>query len=194
MRTVTPAQFALQMRALPATVEKSTRSAVEKSALQLTSHARLNIAAATGGDSRLSHVGKRGGAKVGARYKLNRSTSNPSALIFAEGPLQIIERDTKAHGEIPRSVGRLQRRSDGVLDRSRSARHDAKQRLYSALFGSGGFSGATPLSTPYGPRFKVAHPGTKGKHPFGRAVTAETPHIPTTFQRELQAGLARVFR
>ena len=47
------------------------------------------------GDGRLSGVGKKG-AKVGARYDVKGST-NPTALITATGPMQLIERDTKAH-------------------------------------------------------------------------------------------------
>lgn len=195
MRTVSPAEFAQQIVELGASVQQSTEDAVEAAALQLTLEARKNITAATGGDSRLSGVGKRGNAKVGARYTIRRDNpENPTAIVSAEGPLQIVERDTKPHGEIPRSVGRLTARPDGVVDRSRAARHDAKQRLYEALFGvSGGFAGATPLSTPYGPRFRVSHPGTKGKHPFERAVDSQSPLLPSVFQNEIHRAVLKVF-
>lgn len=182
----TPAQFAAKMRELPTQVERATESAVSKAALRMTLAARASIAAASGGDSRLSGVGK-SGAKVGARYKIKRSQHNPSALVSAEGPLQLIERDTKAHGELPKGVGKAQ-------GRTKAARYAAKQNLYDALFGSGGFAGTTPLSTPYGPRYRVQHPGTRGKHPFERAIDHTSPSTPEVFQREIHEAMARIFR
>lgn len=197
MRTVTPAQFAQQMLAMPAAIEDATREGVSDAALELTTVARKNIAAATGGDSRLSGVKSRSGlaAKVGARYKLNDNPTNPSALISAEGPLQLVERDTKPHGEIAGDVGRLRADSRGVVSRSRVARHAAKQELYDALFGSEGahpFAGTTPLATPYGPRYRVQHPGTRGKHPFARAVESVAPYTGAIFAKSLHGALLKV--
>jgi len=185
MRTVTPQQFTRQMRSMPSEIEKANQRGVAKAAQHLTTVARRNIAVASGGDSRLSHIGKRG-ARVGARYRVRNQGTTSTALVSAEGPLQIIERDTKSHGELPKGVGRAK-------GRSKAARHEAKQALYDALFGTGGFSGVKPLSTPYGPRYRVQHPGTKGKHPFGRAVDSVLPHTPPIFQREIRESLRKVF-
>ena len=81
---------------------------VKRAALHTTRVVRAEIAAATGGDSRLSGVGKRG-AKVGARFDLMTATRNPTAIIKATGPLQLVERDTRAH-TIPRQRRRSRRR------------------------------------------------------------------------------------
>lgn len=182
----TPAQFTAKMRKATLEIQGAGKAGVTNVAKTLTHRARQNIAVASGGDSRLSGVGKTG-ARVGAKYSV-RGGDSPTGLVTAIGPLQLIERDTQEHGELPRSVGRIQGR------RTKEARYAAKQRLYNALFGSGGFSGATPLSTPYGPRYRVQHPGTRGKHPFERAVDATVPDAPRIFQRELEAALRRAFR
>jgi hypothetical protein len=161
----TPAQFTAKMRRATDEIANAGKSGVEQVSLELTKRARRNIAGASGGDSRLSGVGARG-AKVGARYKVRGTTENPSALVSAEGPLHLIERDTKAHTETPRRLNPSSRRR----------------------------SGPNALSTPYGPRRSVTHPGTKGQHPFERAVDATAPDALRIFQRELGQALRRAFR
>lgn len=42
-------------------------------------------------------------------------------------------------------------------------------------------------------RRSVEHPGTKGKHPFERAVRASIPLVPLVYGREQTKALARVF-
>ena len=64
------------------------------------------VAASSGGDLRLSGVGRRG-AKVGVRYDI-KGTTNPTALVRATGPLHFRESDTKAG---PRPHKRRRRRS-----------------------------------------------------------------------------------
>lgn len=156
----TPAQFTAKMHRATDEISNASRKGVEQVSLDLTRKARRNIAGASGGDSRLSGVGKRG-TKVGARYTLKGET----ALVRAEGPLQLIERDTKAHSIVPRSVSRTRRTA-----------------------------GPKALSTPYGPRYSVDHPGTRGQHPFEKAVDATAPDALRIFQRELEQALRRAFR
>ena len=185
----TPAQFYTSMKALPLEIEKATGRGVAKAALELTAAARRNIAVASGGDSRLSGVGPRG-ARVGARYKVTERGfgGDYSALVTADGPVQLIERDTDPHDEFSRSVSRAK-------GRSRLARSEAAARFYNALFGGdSAFAGTSPMSTPYGPRYRVNHPGTKGKHPFKRAVAEVAPHAPRIFQEQVHDALHRVFR
>lgn len=159
-----PAEFTRRMSRLGSELQGATKDAVGKAALDLTQSARRNITVASGGDSRLSHVGKRG-AKVGARYDV-KGTQNPTALVRALGPLQIIERDTQAH--------------DIVAGRTRTGRVRR--------------GGAKALNTPHGPRASVHHPGTRGKHPFGKAVDAYLPTAGLVFQREISAAMRRLFR
>ena len=103
----TPAQFARSVRRLPGELEQAAERGVAKSALTVTRSIRSELQRVTGGDSRMSGVGKRG-RKVGARYRV-RGGSEPSALITAEGPVHLLERDTKAH-TIPRERRRGRRR------------------------------------------------------------------------------------
>lgn len=159
----TPAQFTAKMRRATDEIVNAGKSGVEQVSLDLTRKARRNIAAESGGDSRLSGVGK-SGAKVGAKYTV-RGGENVTGLVTATGPLQLIERDTKPHVEIPKRASSSRRRS-----------------------------GPTVLSTPYGPRRSVQHPGTKGSHPFERAVNATIPDALHIFQRELGEALRRAFR
>lgn len=110
------------------------------------------------------------GTTVGVEVK---ALPGNRAIIFAQGPLHLENNPTKPHTELPKSVGR----SLGSR-RDKASRHDAKQRLYSALFGGeGGFAGATPLRTPYGPRYRVTHPGTKGKRTWQHGVDLALPLI-----------------
>ena len=66
---------------------------------------------ATGGDGRLSGVGRRG-AKLGVRYDV-KDGAKPTAVVKATGPWQLIERDTKSAGVI-RPKGRRRRGSGGA--------------------------------------------------------------------------------
>jgi hypothetical protein len=45
-----------------------------------------------------------------------------------------------------------------------------------------------------GYRRSVQHPGTKGKHPFERAVNQYGPQVPKVFQAEVHSAMARTFR
>lgn len=55
----------------------------------------------------LRGVGKKG-RKIGVRYQVTHGEAGSSALVFATGPFQLIERDTKAH-RIPRERGKKKR-------------------------------------------------------------------------------------
>lgn len=106
MPTLDLAGFAQQMAAMPDELLTMRRLGVNRSALAVTTAIRASIAGGTGGDSRLSGVG-RGGARVGARYDV-KGAANPTALIRATGPLHLVEYPTRAH-EIPRRGGRRRR-------------------------------------------------------------------------------------
>lgn len=110
------------------------------------------------------------GATVGVKV---RALPGDRAIITAEGPLHLENNPTKPHTELPRSVGR-----NTTGHNNKANRYAAKARLYNALFsGEGGFAGATPLRTPYGPRYRVQHPGTKGKKTWQHGVDLALPLI-----------------
>ena len=100
---------------------KAQRRGVSKAALHVTKRARANTRTATGGDMRLSGVGRRG-ARLGVRYDV-KGRINPSALIRVTGPYHLAEHDTSAH-DIPRANRRrkkILKFPDGGY--ARTARH-----------------------------------------------------------------------
>lgn len=105
---------------------------------------------------RLRNVG-RSGSRVGVRYTL---FDGNRAIVQATGPLQIIERDTKAH-TIPRTAGtRRLRTAAGRLSRKRESTGSVLSGRKVLVING------TPVMGP------VNHPGTRGKHPFERGVAA----------------------
>lgn len=161
----------------------ASRKSVEAAALFATNAARTSIRGGSGGDSALSNVGRRGGARVGARYDM-KGTTNPTALIYATGPLHLLDNPTRAHLITARGYR---------LSRAKSKR----DQVYNAIFG-GEFSGsigsarrATPMRTPYGPRYYARHPGTRGKRTFFRGINAAEPFLPRIFQSEMKQQMRR---
>ena len=161
---------------LPDAMSKATAGA----ALEVTNTVRDAIREDSGGDNVLSGMG----ARVGARYDVI-GRQNPVALIRATGPLQILESDTKPHGILPKGIG-------SGHGRTKAGRRASKQALYDALFG-GTYSGISPMNTPYGYKYRVNHPGTKGKRTWSRAIEQATPRVPAEYQRALQKALRRFF-
>lgn len=150
---------------------------VNKAALVATTAARASIQAGSGGDNILSNVGR--GAKVGARYDV-KGVQNPSALVRATGPLHLLDWPTSPH-QITSKVKK---------GRSRASRG----AFYNALFGGeGGFANVKPMRTPYGPRYRVSHPGTRGKRTFERGIDAARPLIGPTFKTEMTRVMGRYF-
>lgn len=80
-------------------LKRAPRVAVTRAAQAMTTEVRQHIAGATGGDSRLSGVGRKG-AKVGAGYKV---LSANKAIIQARGPLHLVERTNKDHAVVPKA-------------------------------------------------------------------------------------------
>jgi hypothetical protein len=156
---------------------QADRKGVEQSALLVTKAARSSIRAGSGGDSILSNVGR--GARVGARYDIE-GAANPTALVRATGPLHLLDNPTRAHQITPKVK----------KGRSRASR----AAFYNAIFGGeGGFGGTRPMRTPYGPRYRVNHPGTRGKRTFFRAVDAAKPFVKVAFIDGQRKSLRRYF-
>lgn len=190
MANSTAAALNRRMHRFAADIEGVTKRATDQSALALT----LSVAGFLGGRSiRLRGVGS-SGAKVGVRYDI-KGAANPTALVFMFGPAQLIERDTKAHEIIGRSVGKLKKGSTKGFTRiaRAGARHGAKQDLYNALFGGTG-GGRMDLGGSDGWRTgPFHHPGTSGKHPWKKGLEAARPVIPRIYDRELTAAGRRIF-
>jgi hypothetical protein len=180
----TCAQFAARIDKLVRGLEgPMPRAAVEKGALEA-KKALLKTLTRAVPSRRLRNVG---GARLNVRYDV-KGERNPTALVQAIGPWQIVEEDIKPHTILPHSVGRAK-------GRSKVARRQAKQDLYNALFGGvGGFAGQRPLKTPYGPRFRVNHPGTRGKHPWRDGVAAAQRSVPKVMAAQVVADVESVLR
>jgi hypothetical protein len=73
---------------LPLALVKESSLIVKTSVLAFTSPA-------SGGDLKLSGVGKKG-AKVGVRYNVAGVGSDAKSLVFVTGPFHLLERDTKS--------------------------------------------------------------------------------------------------
>jgi hypothetical protein len=88
---------------LPKELRYAEGRAVKRTALTVTRGIRVEITRASGGDNRLSGVG-RAGARVGAGYRVYADGS--FAVIRARGPMQLLEHDTNPHEIKPRRRGK----------------------------------------------------------------------------------------
>ena len=139
-------------------------SATRAVTMDLTREVRKSIKAAAP-SGKLKGKRKRP-APIGAAYKV--SAARGTGYVYARGPLQLIENDTKAHIE-PRAV----------KDKARQARTAKQRRTATGKFVKKGTKGGIlvpvrekkVLYIPgIGWRRDVHHPGTKGKHPWRNAV------------------------
>lgn len=176
-RTQSFGQFAVKLDAYAKAGQPAADLAgVKDAALLLTNAARASIRAGSGGDMAMSNVGRRGGARVGARFDI-QGDNNPTALIKATGPLHLLDNPTAPHQ---------------IMSKVKKGRSQASRAaFYNAIFGGGsGFGNAKPLRTPYGPRYSVQHPGTRGKRTFFRGIDAAKPFA----KQEFIAGQRRMLR
>jgi hypothetical protein len=170
--------LAASLSRAPSAIREGQRRGVQKSALKVTTEIRDATRRDTGGDSRLSGVGK-SGARLNARYKLYGG-DNPTAYITATGPYHLLERDASAHFIIPRGW-RVSRRYTNAVRKGKLPADGKVVYL----------GGAKALK--FGGRFSMTaeHPGTRGKHTFERAWKRAAPETPKIFQREVMASLKR---
>lgn len=48
--------------------------------------------------------------------------------------------------------------------------------------------------TPYGPRRRIVHPGTRGKHPWRKGVEKARPLVPKVFKAGFYEPIEKIFR
>ena len=137
----------------------------------------------SGGDLKLSGVGRRrgrpGGAKVGVNYKLTKGNGSPSALVSATGPLPLIANKTKAHaiGSAFKPGRASQSGLIGLgLGRSASASGGRKAVLHIPGVGF---------------RRSARHPGTKGKDTWNRGRKKAEPVIRKQMSRRTTAAIKK---
>ena len=125
-----------------------------------------------GAPGRLRGVGKHG-ATLNVRYTVSTSGDSPAALVFATGPWQLIERDTRPH-QIPR------------------------QRSYATFEGVYGHAvvpggSEAPPHGKRGVRTRVGHPGTKGKAPWRKGVERAITPITRVFRNSGERVIGAIF-
>lgn len=164
-------------------------SAVVKEGSQATKDAVLKRAPRT-----LSNVGwkkaKPGqpgsarGAKLGVRYNFGNFDGNPKSLVFATGPFQLIERNTKPHA-IPAFVGQKSKQT--------GKQRGKKGRMYGPAFG-GVRQGGAPIHIPgVGWRTIAFHPGTKGKFPWAKGVKDAEAQVAALLEKRSALAIRRIF-
>lgn len=147
----------------------------------------------SGGDMRLSGVGARkgrsGGAAVGARFKVERRGTNPSGVITATGPLQLINNNTSGH--VVRSAylyGRRGAARKGFVGPTLPGQFSARR---------GGFVGPVQsnravLNIPsVGFRASARHPGTRGKKTWQRGAKAARPRVSETMAKRTRTVVGK---
>lgn len=86
---------------LPKELAGAQQRSVQQIALTTVRAMRVEVKRVTGGDGRLSGVGRRG-ARVGARYQLLSKAQTPTAVVRATGPAHLLEHPTRPHDITPR--------------------------------------------------------------------------------------------
>jgi hypothetical protein len=172
--------LAASLSRAPEALRRGQYNGIKVAALHVTTEIRDATRRATGGDSRLSGVGK-SGAKLGAKYKIY-GWSNPTAYITATGPYHLLERDTSPHRIIPRGR-RVSKRWENAVRKGRLPADSKKIFLggKKAL----AFNGRLYSS--------VQHPGSAGKHTFERTWKRVAPDTPKIFEREVEAELRKAW-
>lgn len=179
-------KFAAHIRSIGQTIAESQRNAVNEAALILKRSIEHETAVATKGSmgfSRMDTKVNRNGSISMSRSNWNSrlrvgydivGERNPTALLVARGPWGLIEYGSVAHEIIPR-LDTISRRGP-ALARQRKL---TQRRLDVAFGATGVFAGVAPLSPSVSstgePRYRVNHPGTKGKKPFHRGIQRATP-------------------
>ena len=184
MASYTPFSFAEHMgQPVEYYLGKITRESVNRGALRMKTAAQTNLLAAVP-SGRLRNAAKaRGlGKQMRVFYRLYGHV-NAFAIVATSGPVPIVERGTVAHmltGKGAKTSGR------GAKARRAHLSNARKTGYVTGL-------GTSPLlvSGSYEPG-KLAryarHPGTKGTHPFGRAISATQGEAVQAIVKAIGAG------
>ena len=175
-----------RMRRLGAEMARFGPEAVKRASLDIKNPIEQQLIRAVGPDMRMSGVGARG-AKLSVRFDL-KGIRNPTSLIRAVGPWQLIERPTSAHPIFVRAAAA----------RGRGARRvNTQNRLDQAFGGRGAYRHGTLAFPGVGGtvfRRVVQHPGTSGKRPFAKGLQIGAPRARRTLQRSTHDAAVRGFR
>lgn len=140
----TVGEWAARAATLPAALVEATPEAVRASGVVLQTAVRAAVAAATGGDMKLSRVRSGRGATIDVKLVAKGAGRSAESQTVPTGPIMLVENPTRAH------------REPAALRYRRRAR--------ASRTGVVAFGGKVYAS--------VNHPGTAGKKPVARAFSA----------------------
>lgn len=146
-------------------VERATEMGLKAGGQLVKITALAQLAAAGAGSGRMSGVGKNG-APIGVGYDILKASNGEAAVrVKVKGKgAHLLERDTKAHTINPKK-----------------RRGGAKGGKGAVRLADGSF------------RRSVRHPGTRGKHPWEKALNQSLPQVPKTIQQQISSALAKAF-
>lgn len=187
------AQVEARMARLGAEMLKFGPEAVMRASLDIKNAIEREAVKAVGPDMRMSGVGN---AKLAVRFDL-KGTRNPTSLVRAVGPWQLIERPTKPHPIFVKAGATARVTGRGARAANRAARRaDVQNRLDQAFGGVGAYRhGTLRFQGSGGLVFRriVRHPGTAGKRPFAKGLAIGAPRARRTLQRASRDALVRGF-
>ena len=175
------AELARKLNAAGTTVVRANRTQVERVAIKVKRTAESERNRAVGSDGRMSNVG-RNGARLGVRYDLSGNLANPSAVVRATGPWQLVENPSRPHVVTSRYAGSTRAR------RSRAGIAGPVQP--GALRGGR----RAVILTPWGYKRHARHPGTRGKRPWHKAIDRAGRNLKDEVATPIRDGLRAVFR
>lgn len=171
--------FGARIRSLGNATLEAQKRAVADAALMLKRSIEQQTSIATKGsmgfsnmDRRLTRTGKEVPAKSASRLRVGYDLvgeKHPTALLVGRGPWGLIEYGSDPHIITPR-MPTIQRKRVAALKYQRMVQ---QRRLNITFNAVGTFSGLSPMNGNAGggtPRYRIQHPGQKGKKPFSRGI------------------------
>lgn len=164
------AEFSKKITDLATVTQQKSKAVVEQGAL-VAKEIMVGEAAAAG----LTPGSKIAGAKWGVRYDV-KGFNNPTALLRFQGPVHLVNNDTRSH-KIYRRVDRAKGRGSSKIN---------KQAKFDQVFGGRGAYKGGSLKLANGNFRKVVnHPGTSGKHFFEKGRAKADKAVPVVMGRRL---------
>lgn len=165
MAALTVAQGAKQMAQIGRVLSEAEGKAVRRAALEAK---RIQLAQLKDAAPNLvMRVGKNRRTRVGVGFTMTTRDGRPAAVMAARGPVHLIERDTSPHW-IPRQLGGTITHTATGRRRSKASIVRRKANVNKVLK-----IGNNLVKGP------IKHPGTKGKHPWGKGAddVERTVHV-----------------
>ena len=172
-------------------VSQAGRSAVAAALLEVKGSVERERKRVTS-TGRLRNVGS-SGARLGVRFDV-KGKRNPTGMIRATGPWQLVEFDTQRHFIVAKGLGfKSTRASRG--ERARSAGSAATFGGQArGVFGGFDRKGKKALTIGGLPRAYAAHPGTRGREPFKKGVEAGTQKAIDVVNKAHTTAILKGFR